>query len=79
MSPYVKKSYTLLPPLDQETRDHLGLDWIDEEYRGTDGPIQVSFPGVVQNPLCKAWVDAFRGLGKVTTGGKQGPLIRGNM
>lgn len=52
------------------TVDHLGLDWINEEYRGTSGPLKVSFPGVIQNPLGKAWVDAFRGLGKATTGGK---------
>lgn len=65
-----KKSYTLMPPADKETLDHLGIDWIDDEYRGTDGPIKVSFPGVVQNPICKAWIDAFRGLGKLTTGGE---------
>lgn len=69
LAPFYKKSYTLLPPSDQETLDHLGIDWINEEYRGTDGPVKVSFPGVVQNPLCKAWIDAFRGLNKITTGG----------
>lgn len=70
LTPYYKKFYTLLPPEDQETRDHLGIDWINEEYRGTWGPIKVSFPGLIQNPLCKAWIDAFKGLGKATTGGK---------
>lgn len=68
LAPYYKKSYTLLPP-DQATLDHLAIDWINEEYRGTTGPIKVSFPGVLQNPLCKAWIDAFRGIDKVTTGG----------
>lgn len=66
--PFYKKSYTLIPPADQATRDHLGIDWINEDYRGTSGPIKVSFPGVLQNPLCKAWIDAFRGLNKVTNG-----------
>lgn len=33
--PYYKKSYTLISPPDQETKDHLGIDWINEEYRGT--------------------------------------------
>ncbi|KAH6643473.1 hypothetical protein BKA67DRAFT_542424 [Truncatella angustata] len=66
--PYYKKSYTLVSPPDEETIKHLGLDWIDDEYRGKDGPIQVSFPGVKENPLCKAWIDAFRGMGKATTG-----------
>jgi choline dehydrogenase-like flavoprotein len=70
IAPYFKKSYTLSPPPDQETLDHLGIDWINDEYRGTDGPIQVSFPGVIQNPLCKAWIDAFKGLNKVTSGGE---------
>ncbi|KAK7751758.1 hypothetical protein SLS62_006243 [Diatrype stigma] len=63
--PYYKKSYTLIPPSDQATIEHLGIDWIDDEYRGTSGPLKVSFPGLLQNPLCKAWVDAFRGIGKV--------------
>ncbi|TGO36037.1 hypothetical protein BHYA_0137g00180 [Botrytis hyacinthi] len=51
-----------------ETLGHLGIDWINEDYRGATGPTQVSFPGVVQNPLCKAWIDSFRGFGKLTTG-----------
>ncbi|RSM04170.1 hypothetical protein CEP52_006970 [Fusarium oligoseptatum] len=49
--PYYRKSYTLLPPKDQATLNHL-----------------VSFPGVLENPLCKAWIDAFRDLKKITTG-----------
>lgn len=68
LAPSYKKSYTLVLPEDKETRDHLGIDWVDDEYRGTDGPVQVSFPGLLQNPLCKAWIDAFRGLDKVTSG-----------
>ncbi|KAK6217967.1 putative NRPS-like protein biosynthetic cluster [Pestalotiopsis sp. IQ-011] len=68
LAPYYKKFYTLVPPSDEETLKHLGLDWIDDEYRGTDGPIKVSFPGVKENPLVKAWIDAFRGMDKVTTG-----------
>ena len=70
LAPYYKKSYTLLPPKDQATLDHLGIDWINEEFRGTSGPLQVSFPGILQNPLCKAWIDAFRGSNKLTSGGK---------
>ncbi|KAK7703101.1 hypothetical protein SLS64_009372 [Diaporthe eres] len=70
LAPSYKKAYTLVAPADQATRDHLGIDWINEEYRGISGPIQVSFPGVIQNPLCKAWIDAFRGLDKATNGGK---------
>ncbi|KAJ4207382.1 hypothetical protein NW767_002633 [Fusarium falciforme] len=66
--PYYKKSYTLLPPKDQATLDHLGIDWMNDEYKGTSGPVKVSFPGVLENPLCKAWIDAFRDLNKITTG-----------
>lgn len=69
LAPFYKKSYTLQAPPDQATLDHLGLGWINDDYRGTDGPLKVSFPGVVESPLCKAWTDAFRSLGKVTTGG----------
>lgn len=70
LAPSYKKSYTLIPPPDQATLEHLGVDWINDEYRGTSGPIKVSFPGILQNPLCKAWIDTFRDLNKVTTGGK---------
>lgn len=69
LAPFFKKSYTLIPPKDEATLKHLGIDWINDEYRGTSGPIKVSFPGIVQNPLCKAWIDTFRGLNMVTTGG----------
>ncbi|KAH9910021.1 putative GMC oxidoreductase [Xylariomycetidae sp. FL2044] len=65
--PTFKRAYTLIPPPDQATRDHLGLEWISDEYRGTSGPVKVSFPGVIQNPLAKAWVDTFRGMKKATT------------
>lgn len=67
--PSYKKSYTLIPPHDKETLDHLGIDWINEEYRGTLGPVKVSFPGTKENPLCKAWIDAFREMNQVTTDG----------
>ncbi|KAG8159098.1 hypothetical protein KVR01_010759 [Diaporthe batatas] len=66
--PFFRKFYTLIPPPDKETRDHLGIDWINEDFRGTSGPIKVSFPGVLQNPLAKAWIDAFRTLNSTTTG-----------
>ncbi|ROV87577.1 hypothetical protein VMCG_10603 [Cytospora schulzeri] len=65
--PSLKKSYTLIPPPDQATLDHLGIDWINEEYRGTSGPVKVSFPGIKENPLCKAWIDTFRAMNKITT------------
>ena len=66
MRPYYKKFYTLHLP-DAATCKHLGIDWIDDDVKGTSGPIQASFPGVIQNPLAKAWIDAFRALGFNTT------------
>ncbi|CAI6336114.1 unnamed protein product [Periconia digitata] len=60
--PYYKKFYTLTPPPDKETLDHLGIDWLDDETRGTNGPVQASFPGVLQNPMIKAWIDAFKAM-----------------
>ncbi|KAI0467991.1 hypothetical protein F4859DRAFT_221581 [Xylaria cf. heliscus] len=65
--PSYKKSYTLIPPSDEATLEHLGIDWIDDEYRGASGPIKVSFPGVIQNPLCKAWIESFKSLNMVTS------------
>ena len=61
MMPYYRKCHTLTSPL-PEISEHLGIDWIDENVRGTSGPIQASFQGVVQDPLSKAWVQTFKGL-----------------
>lgn len=70
LAPYLKKCYTLHSPTDQATAEHLGIDWIDDECRGINGPVQVSFTGAIDNPLCKAWIDAFRGLNMLTSGGE---------
>ncbi|KAF3480942.1 glucose-methanol-choline oxidoreductase [Arthroderma uncinatum] len=64
--PYYRKSYTLHVP-DERTCKHLDLGWIDDNVKGVDGPIHVSFAGVAQNPLIKAWIDAFKSLGYNTT------------
>lgn len=69
LGPYYKKSYTLVLPEDQETRDYLGIDWVDEMYQGDSGPLRVGFPGVKENPLIKAWLDAFRDEDKITNAG----------
>ncbi|KAM3083771.1 hypothetical protein ACMFMG_002114 [Clarireedia jacksonii] len=77
LASYLKKGYILLPSEDQETLDYLGIGWINEEYRRTSGPVKVSFPGILQNPLCKAWIDTFRGSGKITTGSFSGHSMGG--
>lgn len=67
LASYYRKFNTLTLP-DKETQDHLGLDWVDAQVRGTSGPIQASFPGVIQDPLAKAWVDTFKALHYGITG-----------
>ncbi|KAF7626378.1 hypothetical protein AFLA_013771 [Aspergillus flavus NRRL3357] len=62
LSPYYKKSYTLQLP-DEATREHIGLSWVDQNVNGDSGPINISFPAVLQDPLSKAWVDTFKGIG----------------
>lgn len=61
MEPYYRKFYTLSVP-DEATRQHLGLDYITDTDKAARGPVQVSYTGVVQEPLSKAWVDTFKGL-----------------
>ncbi|KAE8323110.1 hypothetical protein BDV39DRAFT_218101 [Aspergillus sergii] len=36
---------------------------VDQNINGNSGPINVSFPVVLQDPLSKAWVDTFKGIG----------------
>ncbi|KAJ5930322.1 glucose-methanol-choline oxidoreductase [Penicillium verhagenii] len=61
--PYHKKSYTIQLP-DPATRLHLGIDsWVDIDAQGSSGPLKISFPAVVQDPLAKAWVETYKGLG----------------
>ncbi|PYH28646.1 GMC family oxidoreductase [Aspergillus neoniger CBS 115656] len=61
-APYYKKATTLQLP-DEDTRDHIGVSWVDPEVNGNSGPIKVSFPAVKESPLAKAWVDSFQGMG----------------
>ncbi|KAL8823536.1 MAG: hypothetical protein Q9191_005763 [Dirinaria sp. TL-2023a] len=62
MIPYYRKFHTLNVPSDADTKEHLGLEWVDNDFRGSSGPIQASFQGVVQDPLSKAWVQTFKTL-----------------
>lgn len=66
LSPYYRKFFTLNLP-EAEIKKHLGLDWINEDVVGESGPIQASFTGTLDNPMPKAWNDAFRKLGLETT------------
>ena len=61
MERYYRKFYTLSVP-DEATSQHLGLDYITDTDKAARGPIQVSYTGVVQDPLSKAWVETFKGM-----------------
>ena len=61
MEPYYRKFYTLNVP-DEVTSQHLGLDYITVTDRAARGPVQVSYTGVSQDPLSKAWIDTFKGM-----------------
>ena len=61
MEPYYRKFYTLNVP-DEVTSQHLGLDYITDTDKEARGPVQVSYPGVSQDPLSKAWIDTFKGM-----------------
>ncbi|RYO84414.1 hypothetical protein DL764_009339 [Monosporascus ibericus] len=67
IAPYFRRFHTLNMP-DEATAKHLDLSWIDETTKGTRGPIQASFTGVVEDPLGKAWNKTFQKLGLVFEG-----------
>lgn len=62
LGPYFRKFHTLVPP-DAKLREHVGINWIDDRVTATSGPIQASFTDSPENPLGKAWVQAFENLG----------------
>lgn len=67
LAPYYKKSYTLARPR-QDVYDYLGLSYIDDQIAGTDGPIQVSFPDDLKDPLPQAWIATLKDLGYPMSG-----------
>jgi choline dehydrogenase-like flavoprotein len=64
---YLRRFYTLSEPA-KDTRQVLGLDWIDKHSKGGLGPVQASFPDGKQNAFPKAWVESFKALGFPMTG-----------
>ncbi|KAI1311859.1 putative GMC oxidoreductase [Xylaria venustula] len=62
VAPYFRKFHTLSIP-DPAVKDHLGLTWINESTRGSNGPVQAAFTGSVQDPLSRAWPETFKTLG----------------
>lgn len=62
MVPYYQKSYTLTLP-SAEAQERLGLDYVDPTINGSSGPVQVSFPDAIDDPVVEAWFKTFQGLG----------------
>ena len=67
MAPYYQKFQRKVPPPD-DVKKELLIDFLDDELQeGTDGPIVSSYPRNT-DPLQKAWVETWKGLGKEITG-----------
>lgn len=62
MAPYIQKPFTIHLP-DEETQKHLSISWAEKLAGDSKGPIKASFPGVKEDPIGKAWVETFEGLG----------------
>ncbi|KAI1391661.1 glucose-methanol-choline oxidoreductase-like protein [Hypoxylon trugodes] len=67
LEPYFRKSHTIVKPNEGVVKK-LDIAWVDSPENGTNGPIQVSFPRVVDDPLPGAWVETMKGLGYGLTG-----------
>ncbi|MCJ1356971.1 MAG: hypothetical protein MMC33_006967 [Icmadophila ericetorum] len=60
LAPYYRKFHTFISP-SKETREQLGLDYLDDKTQGMSGPVQVSY-GEEIDPLSKAWPATFQNL-----------------
>lgn len=61
LNPYLKKFHTLTMP-SPAVCEHLGINYTDDTVRGTSGPVQACFPGVLEDPLPKIWAETFKTL-----------------
>lgn len=62
LSKELKKSFTLDLP-DDETVHHLHAKWASNSMKDFQGPVKASFSDSKENPISKAWVEAFETLG----------------
>ncbi|RJE25983.1 GMC oxidoreductase [Aspergillus sclerotialis] len=67
LQPYYRKSYTLNLPSEEKQRK-LGLECIDPKAHAGNGPIQVSYPDALQDPVAHAWVETFKRMGMFPSG-----------
>ncbi|ORY10074.1 hypothetical protein BCR34DRAFT_674383 [Clohesyomyces aquaticus] len=56
------KAHTLHVPTNPAVREHLHLDYVDENICGHSGPIHARSPEDLNNPLPKAWIQALNTL-----------------
>lgn len=63
LRPYYRRFHTLNAP-DKDLAEHLDLHWLPEP---SQGPVQASFQGMVQDPLSHAWTRTFQQLGHALT------------
>ncbi|KAJ5083691.1 glucose-methanol-choline oxidoreductase-like protein [Penicillium angulare] len=62
INPYYKKAYTLTLPSEDKCKE-LGLEYVDSNIHASDGPLQVSFPDALIDPVASAWIESLKGLG----------------
>ncbi len=58
----LQKLFTVTLP-DDPIAKHLHLSWAESIVGVPDRPLKASFPGVLDNPVGKAWVETFEELG----------------
>lgn len=62
ISPYYKKALALTLP-SEEKRKQLGLEYVDEKFNGSNGPIQASFPDALVDLIANVWIESLKGPG----------------
>ncbi|KAJ6002503.1 hypothetical protein N7451_005050 [Penicillium sp. IBT 35674x] len=63
ISPYYNKAYTLTLPQSEQKCKELGLEYVDQNIHTPNGPLQVSFPDALIDPVANAWIETVKGLG----------------
>ncbi|PSN64811.1 alcohol oxidase [Corynespora cassiicola Philippines] len=59
---YLNKTFSIVMP-DADTTRHLNISWAEDLASSGKGPVNASFLDAQQDPVPKAWVDAFANLG----------------
>ena len=66
MVTYLNRVFSVTLP-DTKTVDHLNVTWAEEFAKSAKGPVKGSFLGVQDDPVLKAWVEAFESMGHPLT------------